>query len=594
MHEPEDAIAADAPVAEPQPGPGTAPLVSVVMPTYDVGLWIDECLTSVLEDQDVDLEVIVVDDGSHDDTWRRVTQRAATDPRVRPFRSPGVGGGQARNFGVEVARGRYLAFVDGDDLVPRGAYAAMLAAIEASGSDLVVGDFLKFSALQTWSPTERWKGFAERSTGVTLEDHASLVRNRACWNRLFRADFWRESGIVFPSVPRSNDIVPMVSALVTARRIDVVPDLVYLYRERPGGTSMTSQSSSEDAVVSYLSQELLCAQLVGALDGESVDATYWPMVLDADGWVHLRRFVRGRDCDVSPDEPSQVPDLLRELLERRRLRSWSRIRPDKQVVYALACAGRAVWARQVLDASGDEHRPVVEMDPYEALRAAIEVHATGLVEDAPLRSFVYTHVVEVVASRDEPLGPDEAARLAALAQRHAAWFAEPMASIERPQDTRVRRALATGDLDVLTSVAVNRAAVEVTSMVVRSLAVFLVLDLPASTLDAGAVTVCAYKPGRPETLRGVARARFDAGAWRVRVLSTAFPSEGTWALEVALGDDSPVQVPLVVPRAEIRVLASRFGRLTVRGKDTGTVPVTVFRRPPLVRRVARAVRRRLR
>src|SRR5699024_2609168 len=116
---------------------------SVVIPTHNVRPWLRQLLDSVLRQLD-DLEVIVVDDRSDDGTVEDAGAAAARDPRVMVIASPGQGGGSARNAGAERARGRYLVFADGDDLIPDGAYAALTESLERSGSDMAVGDYLKF------------------------------------------------------------------------------------------------------------------------------------------------------------------------------------------------------------------------------------------------------------------------------------------------------------------------------------------------------------------------------------------------------------------------------------------------------------------
>ena len=216
----------------------TTPELSVVVPTHDVGLWVGELLSSILEDQStpaepVDLEVIVVDDASTDETFEIAEAYAARDPRLTVVRSPGRGGGQARNHGVSLARGRFLAFADGDDLVPRGAYAAMLRKTRETGSDMVVGRFFKLFSDRVWWPVRAWPAFDEERTLVRLADAPSALRNRACWNRVFRRDFWDAAKISFPDASRSNDIEPMVHALTTAR-FDIVTETVYVYRTGPG------------------------------------------------------------------------------------------------------------------------------------------------------------------------------------------------------------------------------------------------------------------------------------------------------------------------------------------------------------------------
>lgn len=295
----------------------TTPELSVIVPTHDVGLWVGELLSSILEDQStpadpVDLEVIVVDDASTDETFEIAEAYAARDPRLTVVRSPGKGGGQARNHGVSLARGRFLAFADGDDLVPRGAYAAMLRKTRETGSDMVVGRFFKLFSDRVWWPVRAWPAFDEERTLVRLADAPSALRNRACWNRVFRRDFWDTAQISFPDASRSNDIEPMVHALTTAR-FDIVTETVYVYRDRPGPGSMTAKSHSPAGIISYLEQELRCARRISELGDPQVRAEYASLIFDADGWMAIVRALRGMSV-IDPEalEPARV--LVAELV----------------------------------------------------------------------------------------------------------------------------------------------------------------------------------------------------------------------------------------------------------------------------------------
>jgi glycosyltransferase involved in cell wall biosynthesis len=295
----------------------TTPELSVVVPTHDVGLWVGELLSSILEDQStdaepLDLEVILVDDASTDDTFEIAEAYAARDPRLTVVRSPGKGGGQARNHGVSLARGRFLAFADGDDLVPRGAYAAMLRKTRATGSDMVVGRFFKLFSDRVWWPVRAWPAFDEERTLIRLADQPSALRNRACWNRVFRRDFWDAAGIEFPDASRSNDIEPMVHAL-TRGRFDIITETVYVYRDRPGPGSMTARSHSPAGIISYLEQELRCARRIVELGDPKVRAEYASLIFDADGWMAIVRALRGMAVvDPVALEPARV--LVAELV----------------------------------------------------------------------------------------------------------------------------------------------------------------------------------------------------------------------------------------------------------------------------------------
>ncbi|MEI7058376.1 glycosyltransferase family 2 protein [Nocardioides sp. CCNWLW239] len=293
------------------------PELSVVVPTRDLGPWIGELLSSILEDQSteqtpLDLEVIVVDDASTDGTFETAQAYAARDPRLKVVRSPGTGGGQARNHGVALARGEFLAFADGDDLVPRGAYAAMLRKTRETGSDMVVGRFFKLFSDRVWWPVRAWPAFDEERTLLTLAEAPSALRNRACWNRVFRRRFWDSAQISFPDATRSNDIEPMVHALTTAR-FDMVTETVYVYRDRPGPGSMTARSHSPEGVISYLEQELRCARRIIELGDPTVLAEYASLIFDADGWTAIARALSGMPViDAAALEPARL--LVGELV----------------------------------------------------------------------------------------------------------------------------------------------------------------------------------------------------------------------------------------------------------------------------------------
>ncbi|NGN92578.1 glycosyltransferase family 2 protein [Nocardioides sp. KC13] len=295
----------------------TEPELSVVVPTRDLGPWVGELLSSILEDQStdqmsLDLEVVLVDDGSTDDTLEIAQAYAARDPRLKVVRSPGTGGGQARNHGVSLARGEFLAFADGDDLVPRGAYAAMLRKTRETGSDMVVGRFFKLFSDRVWWPVRAWPAFDEERTLVRLADAPSALRNRACWNRVFRRSFWDSAQISFPDATRSNDIEPMVHALTTAR-FDIITDTVYVYRDRPGPGSMTAKSHSAAGLISYLEQELRCARRIIEVGDPKVRAEYASLVFAADGWTAIARALRGMPVvDAAALEPARL--MISELV----------------------------------------------------------------------------------------------------------------------------------------------------------------------------------------------------------------------------------------------------------------------------------------
>ena len=124
--------------------PGT-PLVSVVVPMYNVERYLRECLESLAHQTMPDLEVVMVDDGSTDSSAAVAAEFARGDRRFHLVRQPNGGLGHARNTGADHARGRFLAFVDSDDIVTPQAYELLTESLRKTGSDFATGNFHRAS-----------------------------------------------------------------------------------------------------------------------------------------------------------------------------------------------------------------------------------------------------------------------------------------------------------------------------------------------------------------------------------------------------------------------------------------------------------------
>ncbi|GAA5071277.1 CDP-glycerol glycerophosphotransferase [Thermocatellispora tengchongensis] len=220
------------------------PLLSVVVPYYNVEKYVGECLDSIAGQTLRDLEVICVDDGSADGSAEIVRARAAADDRITVLVQPNRGLGPARNAGVARARGRYLAFADSDDVVPPDAYATMVASLEETGSDLACGNVRRLQGdrlTQSYAHREAFRATVRRTH---VREHRDLVRDRMAWNKVFRRAFWDRHGLAFPARLYEDQPVT-IPAHVLARTVDVLSDVVYHWREREEGTSSITQRRLE-------------------------------------------------------------------------------------------------------------------------------------------------------------------------------------------------------------------------------------------------------------------------------------------------------------------------------------------------------------
>lgn len=220
------------------------PTLSVVVPMFDVEPYVSACLRSLLDQHVADVEIIVVDDGSTDRSPGIAEQHARQDPRVRVLRQPHAGVSAARNAGFRVARGRYLAFCDSDDIVPVTAYASLIGSLERTGSDIASGDVRRLHS----SGAEPYSGyqdlFAHDRQRTHIRRHTALVRDRMVWNKVFRRSFWDARDLAF-TLTEYEDAPVMIRAHIEASSVDVLSELVYYWRIREEGASSITQRCEE-------------------------------------------------------------------------------------------------------------------------------------------------------------------------------------------------------------------------------------------------------------------------------------------------------------------------------------------------------------
>ena len=114
------------------------PNISVIMPVYNQEKYLNECLDSVLRQTFQDIEIICVDDGSSDSSPSILKQYAKKDSRVRVLFQENQGAGSARNHGFSVANGKYVIFLDSDDIFEEKLLEKLFTKIEKTNSDVVV------------------------------------------------------------------------------------------------------------------------------------------------------------------------------------------------------------------------------------------------------------------------------------------------------------------------------------------------------------------------------------------------------------------------------------------------------------------------
>lgn len=117
------------------------PIISVIIPVFEVEQYLPKCIESILSQTFTDFEVILINDGSRDNSGKICEEYAVIDNRVRVFHKKNGGVSSSRNLGINYAKGKWITFVDSDDWVDKVTYQEILSSIENKNVDLVLWGF---------------------------------------------------------------------------------------------------------------------------------------------------------------------------------------------------------------------------------------------------------------------------------------------------------------------------------------------------------------------------------------------------------------------------------------------------------------------
>lgn len=203
--------------------------VSVIVPVYNVEKYLDECLSSLVNQTLSELEIIVVNDGTKDNSQSIIDYYVKQYPnKVISLIKENGGLGDARNYGIPYAKGEYIGFVDSDDVVHLEMYEKMFNKAKLEDSDLVLCD------LEYFYETSSEKMVKEGLVQIENMDVNKTVflSPLFAWNKLYRKSLFIESELKYPIGLWYEDIPVTVPFFTLAKKISYVHETLIYYRQR--------------------------------------------------------------------------------------------------------------------------------------------------------------------------------------------------------------------------------------------------------------------------------------------------------------------------------------------------------------------------
>ena len=230
------------------------PKVSVIMPVYNVERYLRECLDSVTNQTLKEIEIICVDDGSTDKSLDILKEYAVKDNRITVITQENLHAGIARNAGLTVALGKYLSFLDSDDFFELNMLEEMHKKAIENKSDIVIcnwdiQDEIKNIKKQSADGVPTWvKEIIEKKPEFNFatkqNTNLTTITNPAPWNKLYKADFVKKTGVRFQSMTCCNDIGFSVTMMALAHTINIINAVFVHYRKYSSNTSHTTHDST--------------------------------------------------------------------------------------------------------------------------------------------------------------------------------------------------------------------------------------------------------------------------------------------------------------------------------------------------------------
>lgn len=210
------------------------PVVSVIVPVFRVEQYLGECMDSLLHQTLAYIEIILVDDGSDDHCPALCDEYGAKYRQVKVIHQQNSGLSSARNAGMALARGKYAAFCDSDDMMKPEMLEKMVKAAEENAADIVICGYNTFPSGKTFLPGFL-SGCALSPDGLLRSCSTVHSGNELCftWRFLFRTEYLRKNQLSFdPAIRIGEDFIFNAEAVMTAQKIFVLDESLYLYRIR--------------------------------------------------------------------------------------------------------------------------------------------------------------------------------------------------------------------------------------------------------------------------------------------------------------------------------------------------------------------------
>lgn len=245
------------------------PLISIIVPTYNVEKYIRTCIESILAQTYRNIEVIIVNDGSTDQSLAVISDLICSHQNVKVINQKNQGVSVARNTGIDAATGKYITFVDPDDKIMPDFVSSLYQIADKTGADIVRGSFRDFNGNipKGWGPDFN---VPTNCGTIVLDQFLSSNISFVAVTSIYRLDFINSNHIRFTPGILFEDADFTIRAYMLAKLVATSPEPNYAYRINRPGSQLTTKTTKNAKKMS-LSLEKIISQFISMLKHEESD-----------------------------------------------------------------------------------------------------------------------------------------------------------------------------------------------------------------------------------------------------------------------------------------------------------------------------------
>lgn len=200
--------------------------VSVIVPNYNGSKYINDCINSIINQSYKNIEIIIIDDGSIDDSWIKIKDICKKNKNIVSIKQVNMNAAIARNKGIDIATGKYVFFMDSDDILFETSIEDLVNKIEIEESDLAIGNFISIDTNE--NIIKNYNIINENLVCNSPINYAGIVPNPS--NKLFKMDIIKENNIYFGNVRIGQDLNFFLKYIIFCRKISLINKNIYKWR----------------------------------------------------------------------------------------------------------------------------------------------------------------------------------------------------------------------------------------------------------------------------------------------------------------------------------------------------------------------------